>query len=85
MSKVELHQAFFWTCDHCGHDNFEFGVTIDTSMSDSEEIDGLCEKAGISREEYDAIQASEDGGGLFIIGPERVICDGCETEFEAER
>ena len=37
-AAVELHQAFLWTCEECGRDNFERAITHEPGDDDEDEI-----------------------------------------------
>jgi hypothetical protein len=85
MGKVELRPAYTWTCDECGRDQFERGFVFDTSVADDHEIQTLCDKADISREEYEAICNAEGEGGMFMMSPKSVTCSACLAKFEVEQ
>lgn len=66
--SVDLHQAFLWTCDDCGRDNFERAITVDP---ESIHPDDLAE----AREAF--------GDGIFLKAPTRVTCEHCGARFAA--
>lgn len=70
---VELFQAFSWTCDECGRDNFTRAITIPVetvqdNMMTYEEIERLM----------------EGGDGTFVAAPDKVKCFHCKMEFKTE-
>jgi len=79
---VELHQAFLWTCEECGRDNFERAVHLAPESVEGRELSLQ------AREAYaDASEAAEALGveldGAWLMAPSRVRCPHCGTEFEA--
>jgi len=70
MKSVELHQAFSWICDSCGHRNFERAIAVEMSEEDREE---LCYEAGVDPDE-----------GEWLRAPELVICSKCKEEYKVE-
>jgi hypothetical protein len=76
---VELFQAFLWTCDDCGRDNFERGITVAPESISRED---LPVGVGIDTE---AIQEWMENGchGDWVTNPSKVRCSHCGSEFEA--
>lgn len=70
---TELIQAFLWTCDDCGKDNFARAITVAP-----EEIDA----ADISKPLSEYLE--EGGEGDWLRGPDDVTCGHCGSEFRAE-
>lgn len=75
---VELIQAFLWTCDECGHDNFERAITVSPESIDLENLPVT------TFEEAEEIKAflEEGGEGDFVSAPNRVRCKFCQSEFD---
>lgn len=44
QTSVEIHQAFLWTCDDCGRDNFERAITVSPETIE-EWVEGIGEGA----------------------------------------
>jgi len=83
--SVELHQAFVWTCEDCGLENFERTVTVDpervadvaTAAQMAEATDYIVHMEGLD---------TEAGAGVtWLMAPERVTCQACGAEFAVER
>lgn len=75
---VELHQAYLWTCDVCGRDNFERSITIDPESIDLDDLpDGV---------DPDMVREWIDGGGEgdFVTAPTRVTCGHCRAVFDVD-
>ena len=68
-NKVEMWPAYGWTCDDCGRDNFERGVT---PHLEPEEEQFLRDEMG-----YD-----DEQEGLFTCAPDEVTCPHCGAVFE---
>lgn len=68
MKKVELHPAYFYTCESCGVDQWIHGITPE--MSDEDRAD-LAEQIG----------ADPGEEGEWTMAPERVVCTNRRTEF----
>lgn len=68
MTKVELHQAFQWTCEECGRDNFARAVV-------PESLEGQIPE-GLELEDFE--------GGQWVTAPNRVTCEHCGERFETE-
>lgn len=80
--KVELVQAFLWTCDKCGRDQFERAVSIDPEAIEGTEMAEIVD-AAVSR----FIDSSEDieiTSGDWLIAPDCVKCNHCGAEFEVK-
>jgi ribosomal protein L37AE/L43A len=70
MSKeTELFQAFFWTCENCGRDQFERAIAVELN---SEEMHELREDFGV--ESYTP--------GEFVRAPASVKCNHCGEQFQ---
>jgi hypothetical protein len=61
---VEIHPAWWFTCDACGRDSFFRGVIA--SMSPEEQFE--------AREHFGA---PEDEAGAFMQVPDQVVCTHC--------
>ena len=70
--KVELWTCWGWTCDECGRDNFERGVTAELTPEDAQHI---ADTEGVPLSEVH---------GCFMTQPCEVTCDFCGTEFDVE-
>ena len=80
MSKtVELFQAFAWTCDDCGRDNFTRGITLAPASIDLDQVEAHDEETAEAIREWIASGNSGD----FVQAPGRVRCEHCGAEFEA--
>lgn len=77
MRTVELRQAFMWTCDECGAENFARAIAVEskTQQEVEEQIRG-----DLGLEEYESIP--EGHGGQFVMAPTTVTCTHCCTEYE---
>lgn len=71
--RVELHNAWIWTCHECGQDNFERSVTAEMSEEDrrfyAEELE---------------LDVSEFLKTEFVTQPDTVVCSHCEARFDVE-
>ena len=77
LRAVELFQAFFWTCDDCGRDNFERGITISPETISLDDLpDTIDPKIQDWRE--------AGGSGLFVQAPTQVKCQHCSATFGTE-
>jgi hypothetical protein len=77
VRTVELVQAFLWTCDDCGRDNFERAITV---SPESISPDNLPESVDPEILEQ---WTSAGGEGCFMMAPDRVKCSHCQAEFAA--
>ena len=77
MNTVELHQAFLWTCDDCGRDNFARAVTLAPESVDPDDLPG-----DLADEVREWVESG--GDGAFLASPDRVTCDHCGATFRAE-
>lgn len=80
LRTVELFQAFVWTCEECGQDNYERAVRISPESIDLENL-----PAG-SFEEAESIREFllQGGEGDFLQAPQHVRCRECSAEFDAD-
>lgn len=69
MRSVELRPAFEWTCEECGHDQFERGLVPEMS---EEEADELRWDKGVDVDEE----------GHWMMAPTHVECSECGAEFD---
>lgn len=72
-TKVELHPAYVWTCDHCGIDNFERGVVPTLSPEEESQV----------RSEL-GIPSDLPLDGIFQIAPAEVQCRDCNAEYDVD-
>lgn len=75
---VELHSAFFWTCDQCGKDNFERGITVAPETIDMNDLPESVDPEMV-KEWFDG-----GGEGSFIMSPTDVQCRFCSEQFKVE-
>lgn len=78
MRTVELVQAFLWTCDECGRDNFERAITIEPESIDKDELPFL---TNTTQEEV-ADWISGGGDCDFLMAPQFVKCRYCDEVFD---
>ena len=77
LPTVEIHQAFVWTCDSCGRDNFERAIAVSPEEIDPSDIPvDDPETAEMIREWIDG-----GGEGAFVRAPANVTCPHCGAEF----
>lgn len=69
---VELHQAFFWTCEACGRDNYARAIAISPDSPDGREFLRRLQIQGIK------IQ------GEILATPTTVKCGECAEKFKVE-
>jgi hypothetical protein len=80
VRTVELAQAFLWTCDDCGRDNFERAVTVGPESLEGQEVAELAlHVAGEANESAQALGI--EVGGDWLMAPRRVKCQHCRAEF----
>lgn len=79
---VELHQAFLWTCEECGRDNFERAVHLSPESVEGRELSLRAREAyGDASEAAEALGVETDGA--WLMAPSRVRCSSCSAEFKA--
>lgn len=72
-----MRQAFVWTCDECGRDNFELAVIAEMSPGDREE----CYRSFHGMEDYEELP--EDWQQFeMVMAPNSVKCPSCGEEFD---
>lgn len=74
---VELLQAFLWTCDACGRDNFERAITVAPEAIHPSELPQGCGMDSETLQEW----LESGGGGDWVAAPARVKCRHCGAEF----
>jgi hypothetical protein len=76
---VELHQAYVWTCDECGRDQFERGVTYSLQEVADMEPDfiSMCSEMISAAEEMADPENGVDLVMGFTKGPDEVECNHC--------
>lgn len=79
--KVELVQAFLWTCDECGRDQFERAINIDSEAMEGSEAAELVD-AAVSELRNVSVDLGIHVGGNWFIAPDHVKCNHCGSEFE---
>lgn len=78
MQEVELHQAWLWTCENCGRDNFARSITVEfDSVEEKEEAF----RAVYHLDPFEELPESWDQCDC-VTCPERVECDFCEAVFK---
>lgn len=75
---VELHNAFLWTCEECGRDNFARTVTVDPANM-----------LPVDREDYkDAVRAWGEGSPMVdvfcLMAPDTVTCGHCGVTVDVD-
>lgn len=70
LPKVELHQAFVWTCEDCGRDSFARAVHLTP-----EEVAMLGE---------DVLDRAGGRSGDWCMAPWAVTCPHCGARYETE-
>lgn len=68
MKSTEIRQAFEWTCDNCGIDQFERAILAET---DAETLAAMREEHGIQPWEQ----------GNYLMAPAKVTCKQCGETF----
>jgi hypothetical protein len=80
--QVELHQAFVWTCEDCGRDNFERGTIIEPeAMAGTPEqlrSEAELQEANIC---LSALDIDARVGFTWMTAPVRVTCGHCGAKF----
>ena len=71
MKRTELHQAFIWTCDNCGRDQFERAISVEVSEQDERKLKFM---AGVELW----------WEGRFIAAPTEVTCQECDHTYSTE-
>lgn len=79
MATVEMRPAYQWTCDECGHEQFEAGIIEEMSME--ERLEHL-KKLGVVEEFAEEIP--EDVEGEFMYFAEEVTCAECGSVYETK-
>lgn len=69
--EVEMHQAYLWTCDDCGRDQFERAIPVARDSLDEED-----------KEAFDALLEGVDGVHA-LAAPQEVTCKDCGAKFRA--
>ena len=77
VRTVDLVQAFMWTCDDCGRDNFERAITLAPESVDPNDLPDSVDPEMIQE------WAEVGGNGLLAMGPDRVQCCHCGAKFSA--
>lgn len=76
MREVEIHPAHVWTCEDCGQDNFERGITAD--FLTPEEYREICAEMGV----FDPAIDDEPPEGALMMAPSDVTCRHCGERFK---
>lgn len=82
--EVELHDAFFFTCDHCGEDNFFPVRVLAKEEVESLVLDGedLTEAEEEWAKAYLASVLPGKSGSYWATAPSEVQCKHCGAEFD---
>lgn len=85
-SKVELANAFVWTCDACGLDNFERAIRLEPELMETPAMSHLTDA---TREDIaEVTDVMEDAGidfdGDWLVAPKAVVCKHCWSKFETD-
>jgi hypothetical protein len=80
MSELAvLRQAFEWTCDNCGHDQFERAITLDR---ESDQYKHLV-KDHRPTEEFLETQFEVEIQTDLLMAPDFVTCNSCGAKYQA--
>jgi hypothetical protein len=85
--NAELHGAFVWDCDECGHENFVRGIESN--------LDEACARAvsvDLIDVHFDAVAEPDETGYAesrhiitrVVLAPRHVTCRSCGRTFESE-
>ncbi len=66
--KVELAQAFVWTCPECGTDHFERSILVELSPEEMQEL----------RDDHNVEVWQQ---GQFVTRPNTVTCPDCNRNY----
>ena len=77
VRTVEMNQAFVWTCDDCGRDNFERAIVVAPESIDLDDLPDSVDPESIRE------WAEAGGEGVFAMAPDRVTCRHCRAEFRS--
>ena len=78
LASVELHQAFVWTCDDCGRDNFERSVVYEPLASEKDEHLRLLHGLGADESIPETLDCD------LVTAPDRVACSHCGARFDVD-
>lgn len=76
---IEIRQAFAWTCEDCGRDQFERAIVVQPEEIDPEDI-----PVGTADAEEIREWIEHGGSGDFLRAPASVRCRHCGAEFGTE-
>lgn len=79
---VELHPAYWWTCDECGVD--QFGRLMPAVPADKLEIEEFIEAMGLRGFGETAEELGYKFTGEFLVDPKSVGCSSCGAAFKTE-
>jgi hypothetical protein len=83
VRQVELVQAFLWTCEDCGRDNFERAIRVEPESLEGQEVAEFAKSA--AEEANESAQAlGIEIGGDFLMAPTSVKCQHCGAEFSTD-
>ena len=84
VRQVELVQAFLWTCEDCGRDNFERAVTVEPESMEGQEVTELVQQ--VTDDANESAQAlGIEVGGDWLMAPPHVTCRHCGAEFSTDQ
>jgi hypothetical protein len=77
---VDLVQAFLWTCDDCGRDNFERAITVSPESIDPNNL-----PEGFNDKDEEITEWITSGGEVvWLAAPDHVTCRHCGSEFDVD-
>lgn len=82
MRSVDLHQAFLWTCEDCGRDNFERAVAVEPESREGRLFADLTDHAVDEVNEVLG-ERGASAGLCLVMAPEMVRCPHCGAEYES--
>lgn len=77
MRRVEIHQAFIWTCDECGRDNFERAIIQEMGPEEREQ----CFREYHRMEDHEELPDDWQNFDM-VMAPNSVKCPACGEEFD---
>jgi|MGYP000857371317 hypothetical protein len=86
MKSVELHDAFFFSCEECGKDNFVRSISISPEELEDTEDQAILDEMTTAMREI-AENFKEEGlileqGQKLMLCPRFVTCQFCAEKFQ---
>jgi ribosomal protein S27E len=75
-ATVELHQAYEWTCEKCGRQNFGSSITAELTPEERQEM--LHDIGDVDDDDREYVL-----NGCFLTSPDEVTCAHCGETFDA--